>query len=281
MAWLISTSDTLQINITQGESVRLFKYGKSDLDPSRDYVSITSSPEYANALPFHPESFTKQIDSQLKIKSDRRILELYEIAAVFNLGSFRSNDDSVLQLNKIFKGTDTYVHFVTQVDLQESLVAHEVVSNLKNVKTNAIFQITSTQTQVSIQLLYWLASLSESCYVYRPTVISDLYDIKYVILQNVKVPKVTSKGAIESLGIQVPDDFTKSIQCMNLALMKRKIQLYETIKDYLKTAVPKIEETEAQSNNAKKWMDTFLKPDKLLDKMLLTCQLKSVYDLDY
>lgn len=291
MVWVFTVKDPVQVKMHNGTPNKLFKYGQSILNPTREYIAITETPEYADALPFHPETFIPQIEKKLAVENiDRKFLELYEISAIFHLGSFRSNDKQIPKLNKLFTDkTDTYVHWFSNKDVDETSLVPEILNNIHHSKAqgNAVFQMTGSQTKPTAQLIYYLASLCETAYIYRPSIISDIYDIKYIILKGIKnVPKHKVTGPLDSLGVAIPEPIDNIIQCMNLTLMRRKIHMYEEIKEYLKTAVAqgsrKQELLEFQEKNAQLWLDKFINPRQdLLDTLLVTCPLASVYDLDY
>lgn len=289
MVWVFTVKDPVKVSIHNGTPNKLFKYGQSTLNPAREYISITEAPEYADKLPFHPETFLPQIENKLAVKNiDRKFLELYEISTIFHLGAFRSNDKQIPKLNALTTDkTDTYVHWFSNKDIDEVALVPEILNNLHHIKSrgNAVFQMTGSQTKPMAQLIYYLASLCETAYIYRPSIISDIYDIKYIVLKDIKtVPKHSVSGPIDSLGIAIPIPIDNVIQCMNLTLMRRKIHMYEEIKEYLKTAIGshKPQLLELQERNAQLWLDKFINPRKdLLETLLVTCPLTSVYDLEY
>lgn len=287
MVWSIVVRDKLKLNIKPGYAPKLFKYGNSSLEPDAEYLSITSKPEYADKLPFHPPTFVQQVESKLKVQGiNKAFIELYEIGTIFKLGSMVSNIKLNPNLNKLLpKSKDTYVHYLGNVATDESFVVSEVLNNLKHVLSNAVFQVSTTMTEPSAQLIYYLASLCENLYIYKPTIIADLHDTKYLIMVNIHtVPKIDIKGSVLSLGIDIPENVESMIQCMNLRLLSRKVQAYDDIKEYLTYGIPdgamKRSLETIQDKNANNWLNTFGKSD-LLDSLVVTCTFKSVYDLDY
>lgn len=298
MVWLISTEDVVKpvIKTSKVSPPELFKYGFSTEDPSTDYIAITSTPQYVDKLPFHPGSFVEDVEDKLKVSGvDRKFLELYEIMAIFDLGSVESNDKQIVKLNNLFSNkTPTYIYHYSKVDVPETVVLPELISNLSKVfasvkeNSNVVIQIMETRTGPTAEFLYYLSTLCESLYIYKPSVISDLYDMKYVIMKEIKKGYKLDKAEryIASLGLTIPNRVDDVIQCMNVSLTKKKIDMYDSIKEYLKNqiydGVLKDRLIDFQNLNAKKWVDTFIDPKKdLLDKLIVSCELKSVYDINY
>lgn len=288
MVWSIVVRNKLKLSVKPGEAPKLFKYGHSTLEPDAEYLAITSKPEYVDKLPFHPPSFIQQVESKLSVKGvNKAFLELYEIGSIFKLGSMTSNIKLNADLNKVLpKSKETYVHYIGNVAIDESIIVTEILNNL-NKAPNAIFQVSTTMTEPSAQLIYYLASLCDNLYIYKPSIIGDLHDTKYLIMVGVHdSPKLSIKGSVSTLGLDIPNDVETIIQCMNLKLLSRKIQAYDDIKEYLKTGVSegalKQSLDDLQDKAAIKWLDTFVKPKAdLLDSLIESCSFKSAYDLDY
>ena len=297
MVWSISTNDKLEPKLISSSTPapKLLKYSHSTLDPSSQYIEMTSIPQYVAGLELNPKAFIKQIEDTLSVKGiDREFLELFEILTVFKLGAINSNEATITKLNKLFKTktSNTYLYRYAQTDLDEAVSLTHLITELPKIfkeakpKANIILQIMGTQSQPSAELIYYLASLCEDLYIYKPQVVSAIFDMKYLILIDIKsLPKLDkAKEYVQALSLDVPKEIDNTIQCMNAVLMSKKIERYLIIQNYLKTQI--YEGTyhqqllDIQKENADKWIDTFAKPkEDLLN--IKSCELKSVYDLQY
>ena len=297
MVWSISTNDKLEPKLISSSTPapKLLKYSHSTLDPSSQYIEMTSIPQYVAGLELNPKAFIKQIEETLSVKGiDREFLELFEILTVFKLGAINSNETTITKLNKLFKTktSNTYLYRYAQTDLDEAVALTHLITELSRIfkeaktKANIILQIMGTQSQPSAELIYYLASLCEDLYIYKPQVVSAIFDMKYLILIDIKsLPKLDkAKEYVQTLSLDIPKEIDNTIQCMNAVLMSKKIERYLIIQNYLKTQI--YEGTlqrqllDIQKENGDKWIETFVKPKgDLLD--IKSCELKSVYDLQY
>lgn len=169
-------------------------------------------------------------------------------------------------------------------DLDENAMVHLLVSNLKMLlecqKQNAIFiiQISSLQTKISVDIIYYLSSLYNESYLMKPSVTSDMSDNKYLILIGLNkspefnLSKIPSNKYPISIGIDyLPNDFTRIIQCINSEVIPRKYNKYNQIMSYLESKIYEgatyQDMIKSQDKNTERWFEIYTNIPNASDKL--------------
>ncbi|XWV24994.1 FtsJ-like methyl transferase [Tupanvirus deep ocean] len=300
-------------------SPKLIKYGFNNIGGQLDMVALTSVPYYKAGLEFDfdrkdEKSISTKAMIFFKTKSfDQTFGEFWEIVTLFGLlrsdqtiFSLRNNAtitdvvDTYQKLSnnkyniKISGGNfnaaqnikaDLVFHKYSDVDIDENAAVQFIINDLSNLLSvqkegsNMVLQVFSLQTQITAEIIYLLSLLYTDAYIMKPTIVSDLYDTKYIVLMGLQkpfkltIPQHGENLFISSLGIKnIPNNFDTVIQCMNAEVIPKKYKRYISIKSYLYTKVYEGATFQtmitAQNNNATKWLETFTdlsKADKMLD----------------
>ncbi|XWV26243.1 methyltransferase [Tupanvirus soda lake] len=309
----------LNIYFDNHPNPKLIKYGFNNIGGQLNMVALTSVPYYKAGLEFDfdrkdENSISTKAMIFFKTKNfDQTFGEFWEIVTLFGL--LRS-DQTIFSLRNnatITDVVDTYqkisnnkynikisggnfnaaqnikanliFHKYSDVDVDENAAVQFIINDLpgllsvQNEGSNMVLQLFNLQTQISAEIVYLLSILYNEAYLMKPTIVSDLYDTKYIVLLGLKkpfnfvVPEQRENLFISSLGIKnIPNDFDTVIQCMNAEVMPKKYKRYISIKSYLDTKVYEGATFQtmitAQNNNATKWLETFTdlsKSGKMLD----------------
>jgi hypothetical protein len=299
----IKSSD-LNIIFDNHPSPKLIKYGFNNIANQLDMVALTSIPSYKAGLEFdfdrtEDNSFVAQAEKNFSVKEfDQTFGEFWEILLMFKLlnqdqiiyspQNYRTVQSIVNSYQKITtnnfnikientsKKTNAklVIHKYSDIDLDENASVQfiiDILPDLLSVQSegsNMILQLFNMQTQITSEIIYLLSNLYAEAYLFKPIIVSDLYDTKYIILINLKakfnlvIPKHSENVYLSSLGFQnLPNNFETMIQCMNSDVMAKKFQRYAIIKSYLDTKVYEgatyQEMITQQKSNAKKWLEIF------------------------
>ncbi len=127
---------------------------------------------------------------------------------------------------------DPNVIFMTDIGINE---IQNIISKMNN-GCSLIIQIFKIQTQIIIELFYFLSTLFAEKFIIKPTVISDMSDEKYIVLLNysggkIKIPKLDQYT--KSLSINPSPEFEKVIKKVNSELDPRKIIVYNKVKKFI------------------------------------------------
>ncbi len=304
-------SSNLTVHFDDYPSPKLIKYGFNNIGNQLNMVTLTSVPSYKAGLEFDfdqigENSFVESAQKNFSIKKfDQTFAEFWEILTLFNLldhdqtiysPQYTSTvQDIVDTYQKITKNkfnikvsgkTDSKTSFnlviykYSNVDIDENAAVQFIINVLPNLLTvqsegsNMILQFFNMQTQITAEIIYLLSNLYTDAYLIKPSIVSDLFDTKYIVLTNLKnkfdliIPKHPDNVYLSSLGLSnMADIFDTTIQCMNSDVVPKKFKRYNLIKSYLDTKVYEgatyQEMIESQRSNAKKWLETFSNLDNL------------------
>lgn len=295
-------------------SPKLIKYGFNNMIDQLDLMAITSISYYRAGLNFDfartgKDSIATKFSKIFGTKNvDQSFAEFWEIISLFNLFNTNvdiqtSHPDTITDIinaytliskskNKINlinkKGkASLIIHKFSDVDIDENAAIQFIINDLPNllsnqtVSANMVLQIFGTLTQTMAELIYYLSSLYEESYLIKPSVISEIFDSKYLVLLRLKnqtkfqLPKHSSDVYLASIGINIPDDVVTTIQCMNAETMPSKYKKYYEIKSYLDSKVYEgatyQEMLERHDEYGEKWIETYTdltKPIEILANIL-------------
>lgn len=295
-------------------SPKLIKYGFNSMSEQLDLVELTKVPYYKAGLHFDfsrkgKDTIADSGNKSFAIKDfDQTFAEFWEIITMFDLfkkdtSVLTSHEDTVRDIIKAYttlnksknkldlvKGkakADLVFHKLSDTDIDENAAIQLITMDLPKLLSsqspgsNMVLQIFSTQTQIMAEIIYYLASNYEEAYLVKPSIISEIFDEKYLVLINLiadpkfNLPKHRSNDFLSSLGLEPPTDFETSIQCMNAELLPAKFKKYYEIKAYLDTKVYEgatyQEMLADQDDDTDKWIATFTdlsKPPAILDARL-------------
>jgi len=166
------------------------------------------------------------------------------------------------------------IHKYSTIDLDENAAIQLIINDLSmllNVQiknANMVLQLFNLQTQITVEMIYYLSSLYNESYLIKPNATSDLFDSKYLILIGLKdqvkfpTPKNISDAYLINLGIDpIPKNIITVIQCFNSDVIPKKYKLYYQIKSYIDTGnyegATYQEMIQKQNINMDKWLDTY------------------------
>lgn len=279
-------------------SPKLIKYGFNYLSDQLNMVELTSTPYYKTGLEIDFDRVDKDsISSQAaKIfttnKFSRTFAEFWEILTIFGLLEGNQNiysntpdvvNDIISSYQSIrksknslttSKGKSTLVLYkYADTDIDENAATEIIVNELPKLVSNQtkgasmILQLFGLQTQITAEIMYYLASLYEEAYIVKPVATSDLSNNRYIVLIklrnqiNITLPSKMGDQYLVSIGANPPQDFETPIQCMNSITVPNKYKKYYAIKAYLNTKIyegPLYQEMiKNQNSQAGKWIAEF------------------------
>lgn len=295
----------LVIRFDDHASPKLIKYGFNNIGNQLDMVMLTSNPSYKVGLEFDFEqtdkySIVDQAQQNFGIKNfDQTFGELWEIFTLFGLldsdqtifspqnGSTIANivnsyqkitNDKykirVVDNNDKMTNITTIVYKYSDIDIDENAAVQFIINKLPELLaiqsegSNMILQLFNMQTQITSEIIYLLNNLYTGAYLIKPSIVSDLFDTKYIVLMGLKskftlvVPEHSNDVYLSSLGFDnLPVNFDTTIKCMNSDIIPKKFKHYNIIKSYLDTKVYEgatyQKMIELQKMNTKKWLETF------------------------
>ncbi len=260
-------------------SPKLIKYGFNNINEQLDIMSLTSNPYYRVGLNFDFERNDDQSITKIGSKFfnydkfDKTYAELWEIISNFKLldnnkSISTSHTETITNIainyqklranNKKYdivdiesdKKVDLVIDKISDVDIDENAVVQYILLKLhkylekQSIGSSMVLEMFGTQTQVTIELIYYLSSLYTQAYIIRPIISSDFSDEKYLVLINLRekniFPKIISSDDtyIVSLNVpKIPISLTSIVQCINSYIMPKKYNRYKIIKNYLDTKV--------------------------------------------
>ena len=309
----ISLNDS-DIYFDTNPSPKLIKYGFNNMVDQLDLMAITSISYYRAGLNF---DFTRTGKNSIAAKFskifgtknvDETFAEFWEIITLFNLFNtntdvLTSHPDTMADIIKAYtsfsktknkfgfvskKGkANLVIHKYSDIDIDENAAIQFIITDLPNLLSDQtktasmILQIFGTLTQTMAELIYYLATLYEESYLVKPSVISEIFDAKYLVLLRLKdktefqLPKHSKDVYLASIGVNIPDDVVTSIQCMNAETMPAKYRKYYEIKSYLDTRVYEgatyQEMLQQQDDYGEEWIETYTdlsKPPAILANVL-------------
>lgn len=146
---------------------------------------------------------------------------------------------------KNITGNIIFYH-ISDIDIDENTVCHLILQELSHlmaiqeIGSHLIIELFNIQTQACVELIYYLLTQYDETYLIKPSIVSDLFDKKYIVLVKLinKVTlaedKIPDDLYVSSLGFSnLPESFTSSIQCINSSILTKKYKKYYFIKAYL------------------------------------------------
>ncbi|MEM0354102.1 MAG: hypothetical protein QXW79_00835 [Thermoplasmata archaeon] len=173
------------------------------------------------------------------------------------------------------------IYKFSEIDLEENAFIHLLINILPKLLSgqkkgsSMVLQIFGLQTEIMVELIYYLCSLYHNCYIMKPSVSSDLSNNKYLILISLKkpikisLPKFPSDHYLISIGFSssLPVSFTSVIQCMNSEFISRKLKKYHEVKKFIESKIYEGATYQdliiRQNENAEKWFELFGDPKKV------------------
>jgi hypothetical protein len=306
------------IYFDKNPSPKLIKYGYNNIVERLDFTGISAGDYYKAGLEVDfdrkdADSIKSKINKTFSIKSaNQTFAELWEILNFFGiLGTkqqiMTNEEDAVNNVVDIYLKISASKHKITvnpikstkdkatvvikkysDIDIDENAVVQFIIDDLPELMnsqekgSNLILQIFSIQTQVMVELIYYLSTLYTEAYIVKPMIDSDLFDSKYLVLLGLKesvkisIPKHAKNAFLACiLDHPIPESVSIVVQCLNTELIPKKIYIYDTIKKYLDSKVYEgatyQEMIELQNKNTMKWLETFVNVPKmksLLDDLL-------------
>lgn len=239
-------------------------------------------------------SIDKKILSKFPKKINTTFAEFWEILNLFNLITsdkiiYTSNPNIIKEVIDTFhnimgkniqhsitdgkKKATLVINKISDIEIDENAAIQLITNDLskllqiQDVGANMILQLFGTQTQTTVELIYFLSSLYTDSFIIKPVATSYLTDIKYLVLTGLKdistisFPKHSKEMFLTTMNINVPDIFSNAIQCINSYLIPKKYKLYLKIKSYLDTKVYEgatyQELLNSQNENLGKWFLLF------------------------
>lgn len=311
------------INFDHNPNPKLIKFGFNDLNEQFNTSALYSNPHYKNGLDFDfsriDQNSLKVIGAKtFKIKNfDSNFAELWEVLNLFRLLDsdqkiYTSREEAITEIissyQKLSGSKNKYslidrkkkekatlvIYRYSDIDIDENAAVQLIVNDLNSLlivqekNSNMIIQLFGLQTQISLEIIFFLSSLYNDAYLLKPTISSDLSDGKYLVLiglktiPDIKFPKIPDNTYLSSIGLKnIPNNFVGVIQCINSDTLPRKYKRFFIIKTYLDGKVYEgttyQELIDNQNANSKKWLDTFsdlTKMKKLLDNSLKKSESK-------
>lgn len=292
----------LHIKFNSNPNAKLIKYGFNNVNEQLNIMDITSNEYYQNGLEFNfmnkeNDSISHKIKTVFGIKPSQTFCEIWEIMTLF--GMFKSNksiycnsdilpdvadvvkaSNSKITVSDKAKKADIVIYKYSNVDINENTAVQLIISILSELLghqakgSSMILQLFDVQTQPTVEIIYFLSSLYSESFIIKPSIVSDLFSTKYVVLTNLKteynlkIPKHNNNAYLQSLGLAKASNVCDPIiQCMNSKIIPAKYIRYNLIKSYLDTKVyhgaTYQELINSQRINAVKWIDMFKDIDKL------------------
>lgn len=296
----------LRTSFEPDPSPKLIKYGFNNIAEQLNMIALTAIPQYRAGLEFdfnmdNKDSIVHHVDKVLKTNDfDQTFGELWEIIVLFSIikpGVIFSMDKStsnvintylkftkqninvnvVSNYNSIKGPVSTVIYKYSDINIDENAAVQFIINELpellsiQSTGSNMIIQLSNLQTQISAEIIVLLSTLYTESYLYKPTIVSDLADTKYLVLLNLKqpfqltIPDHPENMYLTSLGIGRTANYDNIIQCMNSDIVPRKYKRYHMIRSYLDTKVYEgstyQEFIQLQNANIDKWLETFANPD--------------------
>lgn len=308
------TKSDIQIEFETSPVPKLMKYGFNNMIDYPELNNITNDDHYRAGLNFDferkdPESINSKGSSISGTKSfNQTFCEFWEIMILFELFNYKSIQTShpedmtnvISAYNSIIDSAkkitvkpynkspaDLFFHKFSDVDIDENIFTNMLMEDLdklcqnQTTGSNCVVQLFGCQSQVTVELIYYMISNYEEAYIYKPLIVSDLFDCKYLVMLNLKkkFEKINTKknndhyfSKLFNDTIKIPTEMSNVIQCMNSQFLPKKFVSYGIIKKYLDTKVFEgatyHELIEKQNNNSKKWIDMFFtNVSKALDSL--------------
>lgn len=279
---------------------KLMKYGSNYLINEISTINIISHEHFKDVLVYDLSKWDDFFGTE---KVSQTTIEIWEI--LFCFGFFKKENDVVTShpsemksvikaFNGISKTNMTVVdkkaslafYKLSDIELEEGIWCNMVMTQLNDMlssiqkKATLIIQLMSCQTKATVDIIQFLVSISSESFIIKPTVVSDLLDMKYLVLIGVsndaipKIPSVPNKLYLASL---TPDksEIVQSIQSMNADLIPKKFFAYQKIKQYIENSlfggIETMNMINKQEENKNKWMSLFTKANSmngLLDNIL-------------
>lgn len=265
---------------------KLLKYGFNQMIEKLDLASIISNPHYKAGLNYNfdrhdilsIQTKCKKIFGLDKDINDAELKLFCTYWEILNIFSLLDKNPSILtnQIDifknietthkKIFKSklkisydkfdskdtSDLIFRSYSKIDIDENAWIHLVLNELPTLLqhqtkgANMVIQLFEMQTDVTVELIYYLGTLYQEMYIMKPLVVSNLSNEKYLVLINLiadvskqKFPKISPDIYVSQLDIDnsVPETVINIVQCINSELVPVKLQTYNEIKKYLGTNV--------------------------------------------
>jgi hypothetical protein len=299
---LPSIDQQIKINpiYTPKQPINLISLGSNDISKKINFASVTSSDEFKNYLTINLEQKNKigdYVKKEYKIKdfniTSGEFLEIYSIFGFNNITNIVTSHDNIFSSKKLsihdFKAKESkcIVFFkYSDFELNENSAAIIILSELHKLLSKQlkgsymILQVFNIQTQFMVELIYYLTSLYQIAYIYKPSITSNISPSKYLILMDLKEKteppkfKVEKDSFLHTLGVTLDKNFTEIIQCVNVYHHTELIKNYLKLQYFLdKNAYDEIlrgEMLDKQDKNADEWIKMFAsgKDNDLLLKYL-------------
>jgi hypothetical protein len=185
----------------------------------------------------------------------------------------------------IFSYADTEIDEIISVQI----ILNNLFGKLSNLKKGGhmIVQLGGTRTPIMIEIMMLLTSLFEESYYVRPEIIPDLFQKGYLVLRGLK-ESVPSSSAISklhlntenpgypyTLSLDITDDFSRDIQCINREIISLQYSQYLMSMRYLNMKIyegnTRDSYIQKQKDNTGQWLMTYSdkkKTDSILPRAL-------------
>lgn len=318
-------TDLLNIEYYKNKPSKLIKYGFNHIEDDLDLISLTTNDHYKSGLNFDFTRNDKKSIKNVGIDTFGKLFnttyaEFWEIITVFNILKTNNNvytshadilndilDNYGKMANKLNKITinnsktyDVILYKFSEPDVHENVSVHLLLTELSNFMNtqnkggSMILQLFSLQTDIIVNIMYFIASYYENVYLFRPDIVSNLSTSCYLVcsslkqtvkLNNVKIPSDMFVHKLFKRPINIQSDFTTIIQCFNSEIVPQKINTFYEIKKYLDSKVYEgvtyTEMLQHQDKNTDIWIKKYVtditKLSELLSKNLEQTSKKCDY----
>lgn len=293
----------LNFEFDKNPNPKLIKYGFNKISEDIDLVGLMSNSHYKVGLNFDfdrndEQSFITKMGNLGAIHFDKNFAEFWEILMLFNLldknqiinTNHKETLNDIIDFYKNLTNSKKKWSFIdvndkksvatlivykySEMDIDENVAIQFIIDDLPKIlsiqkkDSTMILQFFGTQTQMSAELIYYLASYYNEAYLVKPMVTSELSDSKYLVLIGLNniikfpIPKHSKNVYLHSIGLKnLPNNMTTIIQCFNSKMMPRRYKKYYQIKSYLDTKVYEGADYQnfikIQNENVDKWISMF------------------------
>lgn len=297
------TKSNIQIEFETSPVPKLMKYGFNNMIDYPELNSITNDDHYKAGLNFDferkdSESINSKGSSMFGNKIfNQTLCEFWEIMILFELFGCKSiqtsHPDDMINVVSVYNSkidstkkitvkpynkstSDLFFHKFSDTDIDETILTNMLMEDLdklcqnQTTGSNCVIQLFGCQSQIMIELIYYMISNYEEAYIYKPLIVPDLFDCKYLVMLNLKkkFEKFDTKKSNDHYfsklfndTIKIPTELSNVIQCMNSQILPKKFLSYGIIKKYLDTKVFEgatyRELIDKQNNNTDKWINMF------------------------
>jgi hypothetical protein len=306
--------DKIKVQSDKNPVPKLIKYGFNNLMDYPELNTITKDDHYRAGLNFDlvrndKESLKAKVSEYIESKQlDQTFFEMWEIMLSFDLFSAEhissSHSKQLADVVKAFHllsqsqskskskqliesydksgktSSNLIFHKFSDAELTENVTVGLLIGTISKLMTmqsvgaNLVIQIFSCQSQVMIEIIWFLTSYYTDAYIYKPCVTSDLFDCRYLILLGLKIEpnikniaskaQATTDNYISTFldrSIDIPSEFTTVFQCMNSELIPKKFNSFLAISKYLDTKVYEgasyQELIQNQNSQVNQWINLF------------------------